>query len=453
MKINNIAFQKNGNEALYIQLYKAIIQQMKFGAIKEGDQLPSIRVLAQYLNLSKTTIENTYNMLLTEGYIKSIDKVGYFSDVALEGNFLEELKKEEYDFDYKLTYEYDFSSKSIDKNIFDVVVWKKYLKQTLENQKAIVSYGDSQGEYLLRKQLAFYSYRVRNINCLEKNIIVGAGIQPLLYILAGLFNQSKLRIGMEESGFKQAQQVFSDCNFEIVKIKMNEYGIDLIDLKQKKIDILYLNINASGLFQRRINIPLRMELLKIAKANNFYIIEDDHNGELYYISRTIPAMQSFDQNHQVIYIGSFSKLLLPSIRIAYMILPKSLLDIYQKHSKAYNQTSSKIEQLSLAKYIEEGHLERHLKRLRKHYTLKSKELISYLNQFFLNISFELQEANLRIQLIGPFNKSINQILEEANKNGINLISYMGKDLLLSFSGIEQGKMKKACEILAKICGF
>jgi len=454
LKIKSISFlfNKESDKSLYHQLYDCIVQQVFDGYMKVGDQLPSIRSLANQLKLSKTTIENTYEMLLAEGYIISYPKVGYFIDVTIENGFSSNqvtekaIKKET-----SKTYKFDFSSKSVDETIFNISIWKKYLKNVLEMKSEIGSYGNPQGELFLREELTSYSYRVRGVHATSDRMIIGAGIQPLLSICLGLFLDRKITIAIEEEGFIQAKRVFLDSRCELIEIKKDSEGINIQDLKSHKFDILYLNTTSSGKNKKRISAKLRFEILKLATKRNFYILEDDHNGELFYTSRLIPAMQGFDQDDKVIYIGSFSKLLLPSIRLAYMVLPTYLMEIYNTKKDSYNQTSSKIEQLTLAFYIQQGVMERYLKKLRKLYLEKSQLVIKYIEECFPNRCYVFQENTLQIQLFGPFEKSTEEIMADANQASINLPIYHNKDLMLSFSGIKKENIKEACILLSEIC--
>ena len=143
-----------------------------------------------------------------------------------------------------------------------------------------------------------------------------------------------------------------------------------------------VNSASAGYNHQPLNKKKRKELLAWAAERNAMIIEDDHNGELCYHTRMTPAMQGFDTGGHVVYIGSFSKILLPSLRISYMVIPQALQYRYDQRANSYSPTSSKIEQLALARYIADGHLERHVRRLRRHYEHKSIHMRTLLEQWF-----------------------------------------------------------------------
>ena len=169
-------------------------------------------------------------------------------------------------------------------------------------------------------------------------------------------------------------------------------GPSISHLKASGVRLIYVNpSHASGTISA-IPMSRRYELLEWARETGGLIIEDDYNGELRYNARPIPALQGMGDNQPVVYLGSFSKLLLPSVRISYMALPQNLASIYRERSSNYNQTASKTEQLALASYIGSGQMERHLRRLRKLYGEKSQIMLKALRGAFPHIPFILQES-------------------------------------------------------------
>ena len=421
-------------EKLYEQIKRSIID----GQYKYQEKLPSIRELERTMNLSRTTIEAAYMQLLTEGYIVSKYRSGYFVDVNLkEKKELIELKKpivEKVNEDV----EFDFSGKSVDTSSFDMELWKKYIKGILLNDKSLYAYGDQQGEYELRRVLTQYTSMYRGVTANLEQMIIGSGFQSLLQILCSLLKGKK--IGMPKSGFIHAQMVFDDFDYEVKMIQEDEDGIDIEALKKHEIDILYLNTSSSGLHAKALPISKRLAIIEYAKKNNIYIIEDDHNGELRYNAKPIPAMQSQDNDH-IIYIGSFSKLMIPSLRIAYMILPYSLLNQYLEKKDYYHQNVSKLEQLALAKYIEDGQLIRQLKKLRRIYHKKSILMIECLRRFPQVQHIQLEETALRVRV------RLNEKIEEnvLKSSGVGVQRIVNEVVVLSFSSIPVHKIEQGIE--------
>ena len=196
-----------------------------------------------------------------------------------------------------------------------------------------------------------------------------------------------------------------------------------------------------------IGRPLIRKEQRRYRLEDGLILEDDYNGELRYTARPIPALQGSGRE-RVVYLGSFSKLLLPSVRISYMVLPPSLLTRYAPRARAYNQTSSKVEQLALADYIREGQLERHLRRMRKLYLLKSRQLQeSIRKELGKTVPMALLETALAVVIQVP---GARDIAERAAQKGIRVFP-VGEDLLrLGFAGIPLDRISRGMEELARV---
>lgn len=420
----------------YLDLYHEIKQDILNHKYQYKQKLPSIREMTVIKNVSRTTVERAYQQLLLEGFIESRDKVGYFLDVKEFKEY--KALKQDYRIKKEKSYLYDFSGNSVDEDIFQLDIWKKYIKIAFEDE-SLFKYGDEQGEYRLRELLVSYGHFNRGIQADSNNCIIGSGFQPLLSILLGLFDVKS--VGLPQSGFIQAERIFADFKLNIEYIEEDNEGITLNALKKADIQLLYLHPSKSTNSGKPLSISRKNAIIEYCKRNHIYIIEDDHNGELRYINRPIDAMQKIDPSN-IIYIGSFSKLLIPSIRIAYMLLPDSLLSIYLARKKQYHQTVSRFEQIAFMHYIENGQLTRQLKRSRKVYSKKCKYMIQYIKDELKNIDFIVEETSLRIKLFVKYDK-------QKIENESILVKYEKDGILLSFSGIEDETIQKGIQKLKK----
>lgn len=440
--------ERRKGKALYLQIYEKLRKDIVSGYLVKGDQLPSIRKCETMMKVSKTSVLHAYEKLIEEGYIQSYAKKGYFVEVEKESIQLRNqilmpapAKNE--------MVRFDFRSQTMDVDAFDLVLWKKYLKQALDGHEEIATYGDARGELSLRRALQKYAYTMRGVLCNENQIVAGSGFQSLLYVLCPLLGKNQV-VGMEKQGFLQAESVFRDYEMPIRFLKQDRDGVNMQSLYESDVTLLYLHSAASGLGHQPISKRKRKELLAWAEEKGGWIIEDDHNGELRYASKMNLAMQGYDSKGHVIYSGSFSKILLPSLRISYMVLPSSLNALYEKRLRSYAPTSSKIEQLALACYIADGNLERHVRRLRKHYEQKSKYMYSLLCTEFMDAHIMLEEAALQYVLHFDRPIDIESILSQAKKEGILLQDNNRKDLVLSFAAIKMEDMKEAVHQLKEI---
>ena len=431
----------------YLQVYQTIIDDIENGYLKYQEKIPSIRQMAKRLDVSRTTVESAYLQLLVEGYIFAKEKVGYFVDVQYQNQSKKTVKAENSLALDNHTYRYDFSGRLVDNESFNLDISKKYIKKALNQTDDLMCYGDPLGEKALRAALQQYCHEFRGLSRPVDHYVIGAGFQILLYHICSLFKKDNL-VGIEEGGFKQAEVVFHDCHMQVVKLPVDDQGITIEGLQRTNLKLLYLNSSSGGYHGHPIKQQRRLEIINYARANNVYIIEDDHNGELKFNSKPIDAMSKLE-NDRIFYIGSFSKLLLPSIRISYMVLPNNLVSDFLLKVNDYHQTASKLEQLALAMYIEDGQLARHLKRLRKHYRFKGNHLLNELKKAFPNHHFELYETALKITMAIE-DDLIDYYIETAKRNNINVTKNSSNQLALSFSGILESDIDEAVSLLKKI---
>lgn len=449
MLLNFADFTLTHKGQIYHELYAYIKNAVKENVIKRGEKLPSVREAAAQLGVSRTTVENAYTKLCIEGIVESIPQRGYFiigiPDIKL--NATTEPKPQ------APRILYDFSSRKVDEKASDTELWKKLVRSVLWDSGGLISYGDPQGEPGLRNSLADYSYKARGVVTSAENIVIGAGIGPLLNILCGLLGRN-ITVGFENSGFPPAKQIFGDYGIKCHNINSDRDGAIPDDLSQHNTDILFLMPSSLSKISPTSLSNRRNDFCKWVKEDpKRLIIEDDYNGELRYTARSVPAFQrNCPQN--TVYIGSFSKLLLPSVRIAYMVLPENLSRKFKELSKFYNQTCGKIEQLALEKYIVTGALEKHLKKLRRLYYSKSQLLCDCLEtnlKIFKSIT--IFESSLTIELETNLKIPSKELCEIAMQNGIKLMESPKKGCVrLCFAGINAEQIPAAVLEIDKIFG-
>lgn len=412
--------------------YKNLIEE---GKLTEGMKLPSIRRCAEERNVSKTTVESAFMCLCDDGYIMPKSQSGYY--VSKRGVTLKSSTPQEPQKDNKNNIIYDFSSSGVDSESFNMDIWRRYVKSALRQTEKLLFYGEPQGEIELRREIAKYVQETRNCVCNEENIVIGAGVQALLNILCPLL-KSRKSVCFDDENYKQGIAIFKDYGYKISS--------------KEKSNILYVSPSYSSKTGDTMTVQERFSLVEFARENNKLIIEDDYGSEFRYFNRPTPSLQGLDGGENVVYLGTFSKLLLPSIRISFMILPDAFLGEYKQKSELYNQTVGKVDQIALCSYIRDGHLNSQIRKSRKLYMQKSKMLGELLLQKFgKKIKILKSDSPLYVRCVFDLKISNEQIYKKLYDNGIAIIkSGENGEFALSVSSVSTNSLEKAADMMKSL---
>ena len=451
--MEQVILDYQSKEAYYIQIYKYYKKEIIEGYLKKGEKLPSIRGLSMDIKVSKTTVESAYNQLVVEGYVKSIPKKGYFIVELKEYHFPQKDNKQPA---IKKDKKIDYINSGVDKTSFDIKIWKKLYGYVLQDyQENLFTAGDPHGEEFLREEISNFVQKTRGVQCSSDQVVIGAGIQYLLGILCPLLKKRYDNIAFEYPGFNQAKNIFEDYNMDVISIPVYQVGIDIDALKKSQAKMVYLSPSHQYPTGSVMPIDKRIEILNWAQQNQAIIIEDDYDCLIRYESRPIPALQGLDQGGHVIYLGSFSKILLPSIRISYMILPQEILEVFNKERRRYAQTASKMEQFTLARFMQEGYLEKHLRKINKLYRKKNEIIVSFIeNKARGQIKILGHDSGLHMMFYVHSNKTSKEIIHQANKHCIYIemveSDKQGQKLVVfPYSGMVQEDIEEVLNILVK----
>ncbi|MDD2981200.1 MAG: PLP-dependent aminotransferase family protein [Hespellia sp.] len=451
---------------LYEQIYSYIKNDIQKSALKSGERLPSTRALSKHLDVSRSTVELAYEQLLSEGYIESepykgffvaeIDELYQLKPASRELSFPEQKKKEE-------KYPYDFSPNGVDLKSFPYNTWRKLSKDILTDDKSeLFRLGDSQGEPGLRNAICSYLHQARGVNCRPEQMIVGAGNDYLLMLLGTILGQ-KHRIALENPTYKQSYRLFKNLSYEVCTVGMDHRGMIVDELEHSGADIAF--VMPSHQYPLGVVMPLkrRMSLLKWAgEVPGRYIIEDDYDSEFRYKGKPIPALQGYDVNGKVIYIGTFSKSIAPAIRMSYMILPEPLLEIYYRKSRFMNSTVSKVDQMILQHFIEDGYFERHLNKTRALYKSRHDTLMNCLKPLQDCCSISGENAGVHLLLHFHNGMTEEELIEKAKAVGVKIYGLSDYDvrggegqdklqptILLGYANMNEQKIAEAIRLLEK----
>lgn len=464
-----IALHTDSEKCLYEQIYEYIRQEIREGKLLQGERLPSTRSLAEYLQISRSTVDMAYEQLQAEGYIEASPYRGYYVckleelfqlGEEVRGKDTADWGENEVKANETEEYLYEFSPTQIDMSCFPFGVWKKLTRNILSDSNAgLFSQGDVQGDYALRATIGRYLHSSRGVNCTPEQIIIGAGNDYLLLLLEKILGRH-VHIAMENPTYRRAWQIFQSFAYSITAVDMDEAGMMASKLEREDVTAAY--VMPSHQYPTGIVMPVgrRSELLKWADgAKDRYIIEDDYDSEFRYKGKPIPSLQGADRHGKVIYIGTFSKSIAPGIRVSYMVLPEKLLAKYRSECYFYSSTVSRIDQRILEEFIRQGYFERHLNKMRKVYKTKHDLLLGLLEDFREEFDITGENAGLHLLLKAKHSRIESQLVRDAAKQGVRVYGMSdyyveGKDragatIVLGYGGMSEEELRKGIEGLKK----
>ncbi len=376
-------FNHNSSISLYAQLYEYLRKEISEDRIHAGERLPSLRKMAELAGISVTTVKLAYEQLVVEGYLVNRPQSGFY---ATEGTKLRSkpggdvAKAEDASHEVGLA---DPPVRMTDPASFDFAKWKKCMTEVLtETPDLLLTESDRQGEPALREEVARYLYQSRGVICTQNQVVISAGTQQLVNHVARLLKPMNIELVCTESpGYTPVRNIFRDWGLSINAIPVKESGIEIEKLPTNIRSAVY--VCPQNQFPTGSVMPIgrRHQLLDWAEENDSLIIEDDYNSELRYPGMPVPALQGLDEGNRVVYIGTFSPTLFPAVRISYMVLPKLMAALFDTIKMKYDQTSSKTEQLTLARFMHEGLYQANLRRVRKLYSHKLREALAAIEEF------------------------------------------------------------------------
>lgn len=437
---------------LYERLYRAFREAILSGQLAEGEKLPSKRQLADYLSISQTTIETTYYQLVDEGYVIALPRKGYFVQNSTELIRSEPVMQTDETQEETPSFRYDFHPGKIDLEHFPLEQWRKCVRDVLtDRNRELLHLGHPQGDLVLRKQIAGYLYQSRGVRCTPDQIILGSGTEQLLPFLLRLIAK-KGTLAVEDPGYSLTHHFSDDSSYQAVPVPVDEEGLQVEALKQTNANVVYLTPAHQFPTGAILSAGRRNQLLKWARQDERYIIEDDYDSEFRYVGMPIPALQGLDSDHRVIYLSTFSKSLMPSLRIAYAVVPYSLLARYKEHYSHYAATVPRLDQATLSLFMEQGYFDKHVNRMRKLYKRKLDRLHEKFAPYEEWLRISGDQAGMHVVLTVDTHLTGDDLKRRLADHGIRIAALdqyriekttPSSKLLLGFGGIALDEIDKA----------
>lgn len=425
MDMLTFSLEADSSVPLYEQLYLHIRQAIVDDTLTTGTKLPSKRKLGDFLDVSQTTVELAYAQLLAEGYVESLPRKGFYVLPQEElyvrrgssSSVIEPLPM-------KKAYDFDLYPSQIDTTAFPFERWRRHLKQVVsEEHHDLLSLGSVQGDFVLRQEIATYLYHSRGVHCSPEQIVVGSGTEQLLPQLLELLPDTTT-FGIEDPGYPLTRQLFAHQRRTFIPLPVDESGVRVDLVEQASIDALYVTPAHQFPTGTILSVSRRQRLLNWASERQMYVIEDDYDSEFRYSGKPIPSLQSMDQNERVVYLSTFSKSLMPSLRIGYMVLPPPLLNRYRERYRHFTCSVPRFEQHTLAEFMATGDFEKHLNRMRKTYRRKLEIIIAAFKPYEPTVSVTGASAGLHVVLSVHTSETSEELkrLAEASNIRINAMT-------------------------------
>lgn len=432
--------ESHGDLALYEYLYRCIRHDIAHGKVEPGQKLPSKRALAKQLGVSLITIEAAYDQLVAEGYIRSRERCGYYAcDLAPAAKIEEQgnvrfrtatetranrrreghasnpngpqpISQNEEHLERRTGYRpsdadftpslnglapharnapsdapllADFTHSTLATTMLPYSAWAKAVRRTLSDESAasLAEAASAAGSPELRSAIADHLRQYRGMDVSPDQVVIGAGSQTLYQLLVQLLGRTR-RYAVEDPGYPLLTRMYEQQDAQVAHIGLDDSGIDIDALEASDASVAH--IMPSHQFPTGIvtTAARRRELLNWAREGDRYLIEDDYDSEFRMAGRPIPSLFSIDAAERVLYLNSFAKSLGAAFRMAYLVLPPQLAQRFRKQLGFYANTVSPLDQLALARFIEQGHYDRHVNCLRTHARKTQDALVNALHEAF-----------------------------------------------------------------------
>lgn len=372
------------DRSLQSQLYQALSQRILDGRLQPGDRLPSSRLLAKDLGIARNTVLAVFDQLQAEGFIRHQPRSGTFVDPRLVVPALNNTPQPAVYprpalpqptpvwLSSDQTQPSDernrpFTPGLPDHHHFPLSSWNRLLHQQ-ESRTALLGYDSQQGYPPLRRAIAGYLRQARGVRCHPDQIIITAGAQQALSMIAELFLQAGDRVLIEDPGYRGARYALARPGVELQPVPLADTVLDLDQLPaQTDAKLLYCTPTHQYPLGGILDISQRLRLLDWAARAGVWIIEDDYDSEFHFTNKPLAAMQGLIDDAPVLYLGSFSKTLFPALRLGYLVVPADLVAAFNQLKRIHTGESPLLLQAVTAAFIEQGHFGRHLRRMRQHY--------------------------------------------------------------------------------------
>jgi GntR family transcriptional regulator/MocR family aminotransferase len=458
------------------QLYEQWREAILTGRFRAGERVPSTRELAASLSISRGTVSEAWDQLMSEGYLETAPGSGTFVCRELPDNLVlsrrtnsdkasGEVRVRLSRYGAGLTEDWRrvssgrgvirFSAGTPDREHFPIALWRRLMGQQLRRlAPAAFDYLErSAGDEGLRAEIANYVSRLRAVRCVPEQIIIVGGSQQGLDLSARLLIEPGDEVGFENPGYQGARRVFTAYGARLRPLPIDASGVVVRGL-DRKTRLVY--VTPSHQYPTGVSMSLgrRLELIEWAKHSRAVIVEDDYCSEYRYSGSPLPSLQGTASGATVIYVGTFSKVMFPGLRIGYIISPPSLVPFFKRAKSLADTQSPMLEQAALARFLAEGHMERHIRRMRRLYGLRREALLDSLWKHFGDGAHVMGDAAgmhamVRFDDKGVMRRAMQNKVELVSADGYYLTQSPKNEFIFGFSALPERAIQEGIKRLSR----
>jgi GntR family transcriptional regulator/MocR family aminotransferase len=476
-----IAVDRSAARPLHRQIYEGYRDAIVERRLRAGQRLPSTRTLARELSVSRVPVVSAFEQLSAEGYIESAVGSGTFvahtvpddqrpraspgvakarpgPRVVAKGPAARPRDAVE----PWLGGSGAFRMSEVATGRFPFGVWSSLVARHSRNpQRSLLGYGDAMGHRPLREALAAYLRTARAVRCEADQIMVVGGSQHALEITARVLLDRGSTVCIEEPGYAGVQDVLARASARVVPVRVDAEGLDVEAAAARCPSPRAVYVTPSHQYPLGVTMSAgrRLQLLDWARRSGAWVLEDDYDSEYRYESLPIAALQGLDRDARVVYIGTFSKVLFPSLRVGYVVIPPDLLPRFAAVRQAMDILSPTLPQAVLADFLEEGHFGRHLRRMRQLYGARRDALVAAIRAE-LGEALQVQGDQAGVHLVATLARTADDraLAGRAARTGLWVMPlsscYAGRPtrrgFVLGYGGTEADEMTDAVRRLRRV---
>lgn len=403
----HLVLDRNGARSLQSQLTDKLRSLIREGRLSPTTRLPSTRSLAEELGISRNTVVAAYEQLHGEGYLLARDRSAFVVEVAARefGSSTRTLPilAGAMQHPRPLRPPRAFRPSQPDVNLFSFKLWNRHRTNALRRGPALFQYQSrySLGLDELRQNVAAYLHESRGIRCHWEEIAITGGSQQALFMIGHILLGPGLTAYMEDPGFPGARRSWEQARATIVSVPVDDEGIQIPLPSAPAAKLVFVTPSNQFPLGTCMSLSRRLALLRFAQQRGLWIVEDDYDSEFHYNSVPQPSLQSLDEHRRVIYVGSFSKMLFPGMRLGYVVLPPKLVEPFARLKAAMEDHGPLLDQATLAGFLETGALDSHLRRCRRIYRERQQLFLELVRKKGLPLGFPIVSRGMN--LAGHFN--------------------------------------------------